>query len=131
MKKKRSQAHHHPEMTPQEMARCRPATEVDPLGLPIPTHVVSNDEYFPPFLQTPRQKQVEARMLDALETVPGRVNLNRRQFLATSAGLAASFVALNEVFRKYAYGETLFRVAPEAVSDPPPFLADGPPVDLF
>src|SRR5262245_35218672 len=111
MKKKRGQSRNHPEMTPQEMARCRPATEVDPLGLPIPTHLVSNDEYFPPFLQTTHQKQVEARVLDALGSVPRRVNIDRRQFLATSAGLAASFVALNEVFRKYAYGETLFRVA--------------------
>ena len=50
--KKRRQAHNHPEMTPQELARCRPASEVDPFGLPIPTHLVSNDEYFPPFLQT-------------------------------------------------------------------------------
>ena len=131
MKKKRGQAHNHPEMTPQEMARCRPATEVDPLGLPIPTHVVSNDEYFPPFLQTPQQQQVEARVLDALESVPRRVNINRRQFLATSAGLAASFVALNEVFKQYAYGETLFRVASDATFDHHAFLADGPPSDLF
>src|SRR5919197_691005 len=131
MKKKRGQAHNHPEMTPQEMARCRPATEVDPLGLPIPTHVVSNDEYFPPFLQTPLQKEVEARVLDALETVPQRVSINRRQFLATSAGLAVSFVALNEVFKKYAYGETLFRVASYAGFDHHAFLADGPPSDLF
>jgi predicted TIM-barrel fold metal-dependent hydrolase len=131
MKKKRGQAHNHPEMTPQEMARCRPATEVDPLGLPIPTHLVSNDEYFPPFLQTPQQKQVEARVLDALESVPRRVNIDRRQFLATSAGLAASFVALNEVFRKYAYGETLFRVASDAGFDHHAFVADGPPPDLF
>jgi predicted TIM-barrel fold metal-dependent hydrolase len=99
--------------------------------LPIPTHVVSNDEYFPPFLQTPQQKQVEARVLDALGSVPRRVNINRRQFLATSAGLAASFVALNEVFKKYAFGETLFRVAPEAGLDHHAFLADGPPKDLF
>src|ERR1051325_10344055 len=126
MKKKRSQAHHHPEMTPQEIARCRPATEVAPVGLPIPTHVVSNDEYFPPFLQTPQQKQVEARVLDALESVPQRININRRQFLATSAGLAASFVALNEVFKKYAYGETLFRVTKGSGFDHEAFVADGP-----
>src|ERR1044072_3719505 len=64
--KKRQQVHNHPEMTPQELARCRPASEVDELGLPIPTHLVSNEEYFPPFLQTARQQQVEARVLDAL-----------------------------------------------------------------
>jgi predicted TIM-barrel fold metal-dependent hydrolase len=118
-------------MTPQELARCRPASEVDPLGLPIPTHLVSNDEYFPPFLQTSHQKQVEARVLDALESVPQRLNISRRRFLATSAGLAASFVALNEVFRDYAHGETLFRVAKDSGFDHHAFLADGPPSDLF
>ena len=129
--KKRRQAHNHPEMTPQELARCRPASEIDPLGLPIPTHLVSNEEYFPPFLQTPKQKQVEARVLDALESVPERLNISRRHFLATSAGLAASFVALNEVFRKSAHGETLFQVAKDSGFDHHAFSADGPPSDLF
>ena len=131
MKKQRRQAHKHPEMTPQELARCRPASEVDQLGLPIPTHLVSNEEYFPPFLQTSHQKQVEARVMDALDQVPKRVSLSRRRFLATSAGLAASFVALNEVFRDYAFGETLFRVAKDGGFDHDAFLADGPPSDLF
>ena len=129
--KKRRQAHNHPEMTPQELARCRPASEVDPLGLPIPTHLVSNDEYFPPFLQTSKQKQVEVRVLDALESVPKRLNISRRQFLATSAGLAVSFGALNEVFKEYAHGETLFRVAEDSGFDHHAFLADSPPSDLF
>src|SRR5579884_368825 len=129
--RKRRQVHSHPEMTPQELARCRPAAEVDPLGLPIPTHLVSNEEYFPPLLQTAHQKQVEARVLGDLEWAPKRLNLSRRQFLATSAGLAASFVALNEVFREYARGETLFRVAQDARFDHDAFLADGPPADVF
>jgi hypothetical protein len=128
---KRRQAHSHPEMTPQELARCRPASEVDPLGLPIPTHLVSNEEYFPPFLQTSRQQQVEARVLDALNRVPKRLNLSRRQFLMTSVGLAASFAALNEVFRDYAFGDTLFRVGKDAGFDHAAFVADGPPSDLF
>jgi predicted TIM-barrel fold metal-dependent hydrolase len=130
-KKKRRQVHTHPEMTPQEMARCRPADEVDQLGLPIPTHLVSNEEYFPPFLQTREQKQVEARVLDALDAGTKRLNISRRQFLGTSAGLAASFLALNEVFRQSAFGETLFRVSDDAGFDHAAFLADGPPADLF
>jgi predicted TIM-barrel fold metal-dependent hydrolase len=130
-KDKRRQVHNHPEMTPQELARCRPAAEVDPVGLPIPTHLVSNEEYFPPFLQTSHQQHVEARVLDALDRVPKRLNISRRHFLATSAGLAASFVALNEVFRRYAFGDTLFRVAEESGFDHAAFVADGPPSDLF
>ena len=129
--KKRRQVHSHPEMTPQELARCSPAAEVDPIGLPIPTHLVSNEEYFPPFLQTAHQKKVEARVLDALESAPKRLDISRRRFLTTSAGLAASFVALNEVFREYAFGEALFRVGKDAVFDHGAFLADGPPSDLF
>lgn len=125
--KKRRQAHNHPEMTPLELARCRPAAEVDQLGLPIPTHLVSNEEYFPPFLQTAHQQQVEARVLDALDEVPNRLNISRRRFLTTSAGLAASFVALNEVFRDYAFGDALFRVGKEAGFDYEAFAADGPP----
>lgn len=129
--KKRRQAHKHPEMTPQELARCRPASEVEGVGLPIPTHLVSNEEYFPPFLQTSHQQQVEARVLDALDRVPKRLNLSRRQFLETSAGLAVSFVALNEVFRDYAFGDALFRVGKDAAFDHDSFVADGPPSDLF
>ena len=129
--KKRRQVHNHPEMTPQEMARCRPAAEVDPVGLPIPTHLVSNEEYFPPFLQTSHQKHVEAQVLEALDEVPKRLNISRRRFLETSAGLAASFVALNEVFRSYSYGDTLFQVGKEAGFDHAAFAADGPPPDLF
>src|SRR5581483_10192554 len=60
-----------------------------------------------------------------------RLNISRRRFLTTSAGLAASFVALNEVFRKSAYGEALFRVGKEAGFDHAAFVADGPPPDLF
>jgi predicted TIM-barrel fold metal-dependent hydrolase len=129
--KKRRQAHKHPEMTPQEMARCRPASEVDQLGLPIPTHLVSNEEYFPPFLQTAHQRQVEARVLDTLDHVPKRLNISRRKFLETSAGLAASFMALNEVFKDYAHGDSLFRVGDDAAFDHAAFAADGPPADLF
>ena len=55
----------------------------------------------------------------------------RRQFLTTSAGLAASFVALNEVFKDYAFGDALFRVGKDAGFDHDAFLADGPPSDLF
>ena len=131
MKKRRRQIHGHPEMTGGELARCRPAAEIDPVGLPIPTHLLSNEEYFPPFLQTRHQQQVEARVLDGLAAVPERLNLSRRSFLRTSAGLALSFVALNEVFKGYAFGETLFRVGPEAVFDHDAFVADGPPADLL
>lgn len=70
-------------------------------------------------------------MLDALGEVPKLLNISRRRFLTTSAGLAASFVALNEVFKDYAFGEALFRVAKDGGFDHDAFLADGPPSELF
>jgi len=91
---------------------------------------VSNDEYFRPFLQASRQKQVEARVLSDLESVPQRLNITRRQFLATSA-VWPVFTALNEVFRDYAHDETLFRLRKDSGSDHQAFLAAAPPPDLF
>ena len=64
---------------------------------PVPTRVISSDEFLP-IAQTERQKQVEARM-NALGDEYGRSNgLSRRRFFQTAAGMAASFVAMNEVY---------------------------------
>src|SRR5690349_16385759 len=69
-------------------------------GTPIPTQMVSNGEYMP-LPQTPQQTQVESTIL-ALADKHGRAaGLDRRAFLRTSAGLAASFLAMNEVFGDY------------------------------
>lgn len=130
-RRKRAQIHGHPEMTAAELARCRPAAEIDPLGLPIPTRTVSNEEYLPPVVASDHQLRVEARVLGMLDDLPKRLGLSRRQFLRTSAGLAASFVALNETFAEHAHGAELFRVAPDSVLDHDAFLADAPPHDLF
>jgi uncharacterized protein len=119
----------HPEMTPEEAARCAPATETDHLASPIPTHLVSNGEFFPPFLQTQEQKRVERRILDLSGKASKKLGLNRRQFLATSVGMATAFVAINEVFRKSAFGQDLFKVNPEELYDPS--ASAGPPSDLF
>ncbi|MGQ0467612.1 MAG: amidohydrolase family protein [Sporichthyaceae bacterium] len=127
----RAQIHGHPEMTSAELARCRPAADTEAGSLPIPTHTVSNEEYFPPTVQTEHQARVEARVLALADELPARLGLSRRQFLRTSAGLAASFAAINEVFAPHAYGAELFAVGPDAIGDHDAFLADGPPKDLF
>src|SRR5499426_3233132 len=64
---------------------------------PIPTRLVSNEE-FPPLPQTAEQQRVEHHILaDAARLAP-RLGLNRREFLRTSGGMATSLLAMNAVF---------------------------------
>jgi predicted TIM-barrel fold metal-dependent hydrolase len=64
---------------------------------PIPTRLVSNEE-FPTMPQTPAQREVEARILVAAGLLAPRLGVSRRDFLRTSGGMAASFIAMNAVF---------------------------------
>src|SRR6202051_5277562 len=64
---------------------------------PVPTQIVSSDE-FAPVPQSPRQREVEARLIDLSDRLARRQGLSRRRFFQTAAGMAASFVALNQVF---------------------------------
>jgi hypothetical protein len=81
-------------------AALRRADDADPLGSPIPTRVVSNGEYFP-MPQTLRQKQVEARIAELAGETARRLGMSRRRFLASSAGMATAFVAMNEVYGRF------------------------------
>ncbi|MER3415277.1 MAG: amidohydrolase [Gemmataceae bacterium] len=67
---------------------------------PLPTQVVSNEEFYP-LPQTLEQKQVEARIQELADRFGKMLGLDRRQFLCTSGGMAAAFMALNEVFGPY------------------------------
>ena len=64
---------------------------------PIPTQVVSSDEYFP-FPQTEKQRELQARLLSLGDELAKNQGLSRRRFFQTAAGMAASYVALNETF---------------------------------
>src|ERR1700737_757464 len=64
---------------------------------PIPTQIVSSDEFYPD-PQNERQREVEARLLAMADDLGGKQDLNRRRFFQTAAGMAASFVAMNEVY---------------------------------
>jgi len=64
---------------------------------PIPTQMISNGE-FTPMPQTKQQKQVEERIKELADTHGKKQGLDRRRFLSSAAGLAAGFVAMNEVF---------------------------------
>jgi predicted TIM-barrel fold metal-dependent hydrolase len=64
---------------------------------PIPTRIVSNEEFVPP-PQSAAQKEVEFRLWAIAETAANQLGLSRRDFLRTSCGMAAALMAMNEVF---------------------------------
>jgi predicted TIM-barrel fold metal-dependent hydrolase len=69
-------------------------------NLPIPTQVVSNEEFIPP-AQTRKQQAVEERLLRTGSENAKKLGMDRRQFFRTSCGMAAGFAALNSVFGKF------------------------------
>ena len=78
---------------------------------PIPTQIVSNGEYLPP-PQSSTQKKVEARINELADMHGKRLGLSRRQFMHTSCGMAAAFLAMNDI-----YGD-VFQVAPAEAREP-------------
>src|SRR5262245_8426629 len=83
-----------------ELAQCTRACDDDRFQTPIPTQMVSNGEYMP-LPQSEQQKRVEARVAQLAEGASQQLGLSRRGFLATAGGMAASFIAMNEVFGPY------------------------------
>jgi len=79
-----------------ELDRLVPAEQGAFRG-PIPTQVISNGE-FNPLPQTREQREVEARVAALADQLGPRHGMTRRGFLASSAGMAAAFLAMNEVF---------------------------------
>jgi uncharacterized protein len=67
---------------------------------PIPTRLVSNEE-FPPLPQTAAQRRVEHHILADAGRVAPRLGLTRRDFLRTGGGMATSLLALNAVFGRF------------------------------
>ena len=57
---------------------------------PIPTQIVSSDEFYPD-PQNERQREVEARMLAMADDLGGKQGLDRRRFFQSAAGMAAAF----------------------------------------
>src|SRR5215510_104246 len=111
-------------LSDKQLKRCGPA-EREPFQGPVPTRMISNGEYMP-HPQTAKQKQVEARVKELADKASKKLGITRRQFLASSGGLAASFLAINEVFdRKF------FDVSAIEMFEPAAAAENGPPKDLF
>jgi predicted TIM-barrel fold metal-dependent hydrolase len=94
----------------RQRSRTAPAETVLP-NLPIPTQVVSNGEHVP-LPQSRDQQRVERALLEAAARGGARLGLTRREFLRTSCGMAAAFLAMNSV-----YG-SLFEVETAEAADP-------------
>ena len=83
-----------------EMISGLSTAEVSAFPSPVPTQIVSSDE-FSPVPQSERQREVEARLTDMSDRIAGKLGTSRRKFFQTASGMAASFVAMNQVFGKY------------------------------
>ncbi len=66
---------------------------------PMPTQVVSNEEFIPR-PQTEPQKRVENLIGEMSEVRAKKLGMNRRTFMASTMGLATCFLAQNKVFGK-------------------------------
>ena len=86
-------------LSDEELAKCARADDVEPEDFrsPIPTRNVSNGEYLPK-PQTKQQKQVEERIKELADTSSKKLGISRRKFLASSGGMAAALLAMNEVY---------------------------------
>jgi len=111
-------------LSDEQLAHCAPA-EAEPFQGPVPTRMTSNGEYMP-HPQTDQQRRVEHRIKELADKSAKKLGISRRQFLEGTGGLAASFLAMNEVF-----GKTFFQVSEVEMFEPAAFAENGPPRDMF
>src|SRR5689334_1453728 len=64
---------------------------------PVPTQMLSNEEFIPR-PQNERQKQVEHLIGEMSDEKAKKLGMDRRNFMATSMGLATCFAAMNKVY---------------------------------
>jgi len=111
-------------LSDDEMAQCARADENEPFKSPVPTRMVSNGEYVPE-PQSKKQQHVEARLKELADAASKKLGMDRRRFLRTTGGMAASFIAMNEVFGHF------FDVHPIEMFEPAAYAQANTPRDLF
>jgi len=111
-------------LSDEQLEHVAPA-ESEPFQGPVPTRMISNGEYMP-FPQTQKQKQVEERVKELADHAAKKLGVTRRRFLESSGGMAASFIAMNQVF-----GKRFFNVNAEEMFDDDAREEHAPPKDLF
>jgi len=86
--------------------------------------MISNGEYMP-VPQTEQQRRVEARIEELAGAASDKLGISRRAFLRSSGGMAATLLAMNEVFGRF------FNVSLVEMFEPAAYAAAAPPRDLF
>src|SRR2546423_9043555 len=84
-------------LTDEQLRELLPA-ETASFPSPVPTQIVSSDEYLPA-PQSDKQREVEARLKDMADSLAKKQGLSRRRFIRTPAGKSASIRPFNPVFR--------------------------------
>jgi uncharacterized protein len=84
--------------------------------LPVPTQVISNEEYRP-IPPTPQQRLLEQEIVAGAERQACSLGMDRRQFLRTSCGMALAFAAMNSVFGRFFRVEAAELFEPGAVAE--------------
>lgn len=107
-----------------QQAKCARAHEAEMFQSPVPTRMISNGEYMPA-PQSRKQKHVEARIQELSESASKRLGMDRRRFLKSTGGMAAAFLAMNEVFGHF------FNVDPIEMFEPEAYAQSATPRDLF
>src|SRR5213592_2855829 len=108
----------------EQVAQCERADVAESLQSPIPTRMISNGEYMP-VPQTEQQRRVAARVEALADEASRRLGISRRKFLHNSGGMAATLLAMNEVFGRF------FNVSLVEMFEPAAYAAAAPPRDLF
>ena len=108
----------------EQLAKLARADETDRLHAPVPTRMVSNGEHMP-IPQTAEQRRVEHRIEALADAAGSKLGIGRRRFLAGAGGMAASFLAMNEVHGQF------FSVDRAELYEPDAAAPNAPPTDLF
>lgn len=114
-----------PKLSPRYIENLVGAEKLEPS--PIPTQWVSNGEYMP-LPVSRKQKEVAAKLKELTESNSRQLGVSRREFLRSSCGLAAAFLAMNAI-----HGDVFAVTAREGLEGLAPAPADnryGPPFIL-
>ena len=107
-----------------QVRKCARADDGSAFSSPVPTRMISNGEYMPA-LQTQRQAEVELKIAELADSAAKKLSVDRRRFLAGTGGMAAAFLAMNEVFGRF------FDVDVVEMFEPRAYASSGAPRDLF
>src|SRR3978361_2377456 len=83
-------------LSDDERAQLSPAEDL-PHRFPIPTQIVSSDACFPES-QAGTQQRGEDRLAEMGDHLAKRQGISRRRFFQTASGMAAAFLAMNQVY---------------------------------